>query len=535
MFGTTTLLMEKVLQNDYLVDEILQKLYCKYAPNNSTLYRAALVCRAFRRPAEGLLWRNLKSILPILKLLPSIQYRADSKLWYLDGPICEEDVDNMFFVTARVRTLYTVLDVQVEPATYLLLSCALGSRSLLPNLTDLFMNRYWYQNTNEQCSMELQLLLSTRLRDITINYAEPTQQSSRQCSIFIQRLASLPIHHLGNLSISGVFPSAAVLSAVRSFRKLSNLRLDKFEGVDIVMDCSFFQSPKGFENLSSLSISMSSFDWGSLEPTRWICLPGLTHLSLNECSVRQCTNLLKSLRLGDLRKFALCFTLPDHTQPHDPVFPWNALFDALKACRLSTSPTFSLDLSPMTDGQFLEFEHDTIQDELLERYPGLACHAWEQCLSVFKFEELHLRFPMITSLSNTDLHKVAGIWPNLTSLTLRTTSSGALDTSALEIIAKGGFRLLRNLALDVVTNVVTDPPICGEHDLRTLDINLLRWSPREESIQRLAALVDALFPFLSCFSGKRAEQADDVSIQIQELQNARARERRRLALRSSPQ
>ncbi|PPQ70428.1 hypothetical protein CVT24_013178 [Panaeolus cyanescens] len=527
--------MEKVLQNEYLLNEILQAFEDRddQVPDITTMHSAALVCRAFRKPAEDKLWRTLESLLPILKLLPTFHFSRESGSWFLHGPIRSVDIERLLQVTARVQRIFLSREYKVEASTYLALSRALGERPLLPNLRDLDIS---VRSPPATSTIGLQLLISPNQTSISLamnsnNIDNVNSPNHHDCSLYMQRLASENAIGITLVSIVNIKPVPEVLDAIFSFKNLSQLQLQvrsltegDISGIDGQV---FLERLAALENLASLNLSVFLFNWNSMESQKLIHMPNLTELKLDCCTVLLCSQILQSLKFDALNTFSLQFSLPDPNQPHDSVFPWRRFFGALEACSLSKLSLVKLYLSSSNPPNL----GTQSAEQLQQLYPGLSFDGWRQHLLRFKFRDLRIKFPLFPSLSNDDLNIMAVAWPALELLNLSSATHISLfNTSALGLICNS-FPNLQDLSLDINASQVDKPPHnLSWHKLRKLELNLLNWSRRTDDVKRLAALVDTLFPFVIAFAGNGWEITEPINEQLQELQAARTRERRRMAV-----
>jgi len=66
-----------VLQNPYLLQSIFEQFYDqnegRVDGSRRFLLYASLTCRAFFEPAMDVMWRELNSIMPILRIIPSLE------------------------------------------------------------------------------------------------------------------------------------------------------------------------------------------------------------------------------------------------------------------------------------------------------------------------------------------------------------------------------------------------------------------------------------------------------------------------------
>ncbi|KAG1777764.1 hypothetical protein EV702DRAFT_1100692 [Suillus placidus] len=102
-----------------------------------TLPALASTCRAFEHPALNALWRDLQSVEPLVKCLPSDLFSIDQGCVVLQKPVDGKMWDTLFKYTTRVHSIAVTQKrclTVVEPLSVLMLSCPLTSAYLFPNL-----------------------------------------------------------------------------------------------------------------------------------------------------------------------------------------------------------------------------------------------------------------------------------------------------------------------------------------------------------------------------------------------------------------
>ncbi|KAG2040986.1 hypothetical protein BDR03DRAFT_947865 [Suillus americanus] len=110
---------------------------CSYVHRGS-LPALASTCRIFERPALDVLWRNLQSVEPLVKCLPSDLFGIEKGHIALLKPLDAKTWNILCKYTSRVRSI-TQLDCLaiMKPLASLILSCPLAPASMFPNLRKL--------------------------------------------------------------------------------------------------------------------------------------------------------------------------------------------------------------------------------------------------------------------------------------------------------------------------------------------------------------------------------------------------------------
>ncbi|KAH0588343.1 hypothetical protein H2248_004203 [Termitomyces sp. 'cryptogamus'] len=97
-FGTASLNYDVVANVFKMIEHIPPSRESK-----QVLFRAALTCKAFQDPALDALWRSMDTIVPLLRLLPTIQ-QVDG-IYTIYGDIDDQDMMRFNLYARRIRTL----------------------------------------------------------------------------------------------------------------------------------------------------------------------------------------------------------------------------------------------------------------------------------------------------------------------------------------------------------------------------------------------------------------------------------------------
>ncbi|KAI9061690.1 hypothetical protein FKP32DRAFT_1686970 [Trametes sanguinea] len=150
-----------------------------------TLAHLARVCKTFREPSLRMLWRQLRGIFPLLRLLPSLIMVQDLMGWFggqesqfvyhLPAHMLPGEWARLSSYAIYVRELYHVRPVPIRPGniteqTWTLLLRAFGNRPLLPNLQVL----KWDAEEAHTELAALDILLCPSLEQLSIKCTTPS-------------------------------------------------------------------------------------------------------------------------------------------------------------------------------------------------------------------------------------------------------------------------------------------------------------------------------------------------------------------------
>ncbi|KAG1751459.1 uncharacterized protein EDB91DRAFT_609264 [Suillus paluster] len=252
---------------------------------HGSLPALASTCRAFEHPALNVLWRDLQSVGPLVRCLPSNLFGIDEGCVVLQNPIDGKMWDTVFKYASRVHTI-TVTQSDclkfLEPLSVLMLSCPLTPASLFPNLRKLtwrpggthifaeILRTILVPSMSvldvQICSASAALLsvlssigtLCPRLQNMTVTVRNATNDSLRKISPFITQPIS-QLHHLHTLSVWDLGTQG--MEHVMQLRALQSLSLDLK-----ISSAWHAKSPlqfPGFHDLESLALSTSTLQHAS--------------------------------------------------------------------------------------------------------------------------------------------------------------------------------------------------------------------------------------------------------------------------------
>lgn len=173
--SSPSLAMHPALQNFDIICTIC--LYVHY----KSLPALASTCRIFERPALDVLWKNLQSVEPLVKCLPSDLFGTELGRMVLLKPLDAKTWGILYKYTSRVHSI-TQSDrlTVIEPLGSLMLSCPSAPASLFPNL-----RRLQWDADGTQCAAEfLRMAFVPTLLSLNMHISSAS-------SIFLSVLSSL--------------------------------------------------------------------------------------------------------------------------------------------------------------------------------------------------------------------------------------------------------------------------------------------------------------------------------------------------------
>ncbi|PPQ70035.1 hypothetical protein CVT24_003802 [Panaeolus cyanescens] len=523
--------MQTVLQNDFMLSEIMQFLEL----DRSAGYAAALTCRAFRNPAQNVLWRHLATVFPLLKLLSNLKPRkeADSNdiVWFLEDQITSQDVERLKVFGTRVRSISSKWfrkeipsQEQIDDSVFVAVASALQSHSLVPNLRSL--NMLLGRKKGCHPSAVLQLLYSPYIQDIYLRSGDGpnlTLESflpADDIAVYLKVLSRLHARSLRTLDLYD-FPSELnVLESIPFLQGLSTLRLANQE--QVVLEQSAITALAQLPHLDSLKLEVHHIIWNG--SSRDI-VPFNTLIRLEvSCQFMDVVELFSRFKFPSLQKLQHQLIL--RQQPHAHLYPWDRYFNAVGSS--TASPFCDLSVERWLRGQ----EERRRWKEFRMNYEGVVFDYIKQSLLTLKhrLRRLWVSFPLVSSLSIENLEEIASMWPNMQELSIRAVSPVILNTSSLRLIALK-FPHLQALFLDIDCTLIASPRKGSSHRLHSLFLQLSNWGGTEMEVHELVMLVDSLFPHLMNLRNMDAPILEDILDEERaRYQSIRRLERHRLGV-----
>ncbi|KAG2040984.1 hypothetical protein BDR03DRAFT_947862 [Suillus americanus] len=184
--------MHPALQNFDIICTIC--LYVHYG----SLPALASTCRIFERPALDVLWKNLKSVEPLVKCLPSDLFGIEKGHMELLKPLDAKIWSILCKYTSRVHSItQSDRSTVIEPLGSIMLSCPSAPASLFPNLREL----KWRTDGTHYAAEFLRMAFVPTLLSLDMNISSAS-------TVFLSVLSSLGIlcPHLQTLNMR--LPSA---------------------------------------------------------------------------------------------------------------------------------------------------------------------------------------------------------------------------------------------------------------------------------------------------------------------------------------
>ncbi|KAG0694384.1 hypothetical protein DFH29DRAFT_815425 [Suillus ampliporus] len=259
-----------------------------------TLPALASACRAFQSPALDVLWRDLQSVEPLVKCLPtdlfdtdciwvclSFDTHSDSLAQKLQKPLDNKMWDTLFKYTSRVHSI-TVKQTShpsaiIGPLSLIMLSYPLARASLFPNLCELTWHAGGTPFAAEFLRMTLVpslLVLNLRFSSASFTFlsvlsslgtlcphlrsmslkCRPTTTEDLSSTFIAQPISQL--HHLRTLRLWDLGNTG--IDHIMQLQALRTLHLDL--RISSVGERKSHLSFPGFHNLHNLRLSFGAFE-----------------------------------------------------------------------------------------------------------------------------------------------------------------------------------------------------------------------------------------------------------------------------------
>ncbi|KAG2067402.1 hypothetical protein BDR04DRAFT_867855 [Suillus decipiens] len=240
--------MHLALQNFDIICTIC--LYVHYR----SLPALASTCRIFERPALDVLWRNLQSVEPLVKCLPSDLFDNEQGCMVLVKPLDARTWGILCKYTSCVHSItQSNRSAVIEPLGSLMLSCPSAPASLFPNLRRL----KWHTNGTHCAAEFLRMAFVPTLLSLEIQISSASPK-------FLSVLSSLGVLCPQLQMLDMRFPSAThdslrktspfVAQAISQLHCLEELFVWDLgdQGNKHLMQLQTLQTLVGLENISSL-------------------------------------------------------------------------------------------------------------------------------------------------------------------------------------------------------------------------------------------------------------------------------------------
>ncbi|KAG1890171.1 hypothetical protein F4604DRAFT_1643764 [Suillus subluteus] len=413
---------------------------------HGSLPALASTCRTFKNPALNVLWRNLQSVEPLVKCLPSDLFGIDDEGLELQKPLDHKMWDTLSRYTSRVHSITQYGNsASIEPLSLIILSCPLAPASLFPNIRRLTWHASATRGAAEflrmafvpsLLSLDLQVssaspaffsvfsslgTLCPRLQSMTLRYHRAIDEPSPNNSPFIIQPIS-QLHHLRNLEVWDLG-----IQGIQHIMQLQALRMMRLD----------FRTS-------------SSSTWDGRSPSLLPGLQNLHYLGLDVGAFERPLNFLSSLTAIRPKKIVVSF-IPQVAQPPVCVCPMLSQFLAI--------------LQEKCDNSKLEY---FIFNTFSFRMPGMRTESGV-LVSLRAFSNLtHLDIGRgrVISMSDEELCYLTGAWPKLQVLRISYYVTVDSDTTAVPTF-HGLIRLLQLCPSLISLALVIDTTKVDGIDLRS--------------------------------------------------------------------
>ncbi|KAG1752883.1 hypothetical protein EDB19DRAFT_2021684 [Suillus lakei] len=355
----------------------------------------ASTCRAFKHPALNALWRDLQSVEPLVKCLPSDLFSIDQGCVVLQKPIDSKMWDILFEYTSRVHSITithrSIPSTVIEPLGVLILSCPSTPASWFPNLRKLT----WHAEGAHAFAQFLRMALvpSILVLHVEISSASPT---------FLSVLSSLGTScpHLQNMTIRTrcktddgellrqISPFIAQpISQLHHLHMLSIWDLGS-QATEHIMQLRAMQS-------LSLDLTASSA-WNKKPSLQFPGFDDLKWLGLSIHSIEHASNFLSSFQVVRSKQIEVGFT--------------------------SDLEKYYFDATASTISQFLAILHERCDHDKLEylslsigHFKGIRIEsgAFRKLRAFANLTQLVIEGAGSVSMSDEELCQLASAWPKL--------------------------------------------------------------------------------------------------------------------------
>ncbi|KAG0700855.1 hypothetical protein DFH29DRAFT_1000766 [Suillus ampliporus] len=271
----------------------------------ASLPALASTCRAFEHPALNVLWRDLQSVGPLVRCLPSDLFSVDQGRMVLQKPLDGKMWDTLFKYTSRVHSI-TVSEsgsrgdrALIELVTVLMLSCPSTPASLFPNLRKLA----WRADGIAEF-LRMVLVPSILVLDVQISSTSPA---------FLSVLSSLGTlcPHLQNMTVTVNLRRATddllhkispfIAQPIPQLHHLHTLSVWDLgsQGIEHLMQLRALQS-------LSLNLKTSSA-WDTKSPLQFPGFHDLKFLRLSTSTLQHASNFFSSLQVVRSKEIEVSF------------------------------------------------------------------------------------------------------------------------------------------------------------------------------------------------------------------------------------
>ncbi|KAL6304435.1 hypothetical protein BKA93DRAFT_783990 [Sparassis latifolia] len=470
--------------------------------NRTTLSGAARVCVAFLDPALDVLWDELDSIQPALRLLPAVEIaeplidlRVDDHSYYLKSDITPQRWARFHYYANRVHKIFFFSgpSPDTRDAVLMKLTELNGDQPLLP-----FLQRLYYVHAVPYDTTILSFV-SPSLQYLALYYKAQSREGQRFgrpelafSSVLTAVSAKAP--QLKTFYSSGI-PHPISLAAITASRHLTNIEIDPR-----YCDADLMRALSALEELQVLKIELYSLG------ANFVCRRGFASLRVLTANgpLRNVIMLLEAITSPHLRTLRMV----GEERSNDFSRPWRRC-TATIAAQFPGLHVLQLQLQDLVYAK-LDFDADIeIEGELVD--PENAFTATMQPLMALRDLrdiELVLRKPL--SPSTDTLVEIGQSWSKLTSFRLmyEFVDGGTTIDPRFLVDFVSFSPSLTNLALPSVDFKLLVPlPLFApvSYSLKTLDLGHRTFSTLED-VDAVARFLHKYFPALDLNDGLEYEE-----------------------------
>ncbi|GBE86899.1 hypothetical protein SCP_1001430 [Sparassis crispa] len=484
----------RALQNDDILREIFEYLSAplqvfpvrQSLSDRKALLAAARVCSSFSEHALDGLWRDLPSVLPILKILKTsllqIDTSYDMREYILQGPVSAAEFRRFLSYSRRVRALREVQlhNEKISPSVFQLLSYLARGKPLFPSLRTLGWEQY------HPCGTEVLAFLSPSLRTLSLTIGEPRNPEDMStlggiiCN-FACQISDLPLQSLmiDDLHISPLF--------IRTLAHFKHLRVLTIKRPIAVQELTL--SLAGLEDLERLDITLDDSEVPP-DDKPLACFNSMKNLSVYRGTasgllhILRATSTSRSLHTCEIEMLPLPATSSATFQKALRVLSRSSLRTVLVNCEPTRGfPKFT----QYRDMVYPLFKSRGLRDVSLSFDDPTIC------------------------LADNDIKGMAEAWPKLVSLTLFQCGSDPPIASIFSLFAFASqCPDLESLVfsntnfLPTCPDRLDDVPVMS-HRLQCLELRSL-WNSSPEAVQQSARFLHRVFPEMECICEDDGEQ-----------------------------
>ncbi|KAG2043390.1 hypothetical protein BDR03DRAFT_1087600 [Suillus americanus] len=413
---------------------------------HGSLPALASTCRAFESPALNVLWRNLQSVEPLVKCLPSDLFGIDREGLVLQKPLDHKMWDTLSRYTSYVRSITQPGNsTSIEPLGLILLSCPLAPASLFPKLCRLT----WHADVTRGATEFLRMAFVPSLLSLSLN-VHISSASPAFLPVFSSLGTLCPRLHSMNLRSSHLHPvdapspnnSPFIIQPISQLHHLRNLEVWDLgiQGIQQIMLL------RALQKLTLDFRASSSSAWSRRLPSQLLGFQNLHLLCLTADAFERPSNFLSSLTIVRTKKVAVYF---DVTLAVSPI-PVLSQFLAI--------------LQEKCDNRKLEY-FAFIAISKLELWMLTKSDIFVSLRAFSNLTHLDIERGCAISISDEELCYLTGAWPKLQVLRISCFVTVDWDTTAVPTF-HGLIRILRLCPALISLALVIDTTKLDDIDLR---------------------------------------------------------------------